>query len=174
MGAWDEISGDGWRWTDVSDVMGRMMGHGTTSGKLVEGEGVDAGGERREREARPEAGRDVMTLATEVVGEFKGGRGRWNQDLAWECGEGDNRGGAGNEEGLEVHRRGKSSGGEVRKGSGEDGREWGSSWRGSTTLEREELGMAGDGGGSDGGAAVRWWQRRRHKGGSGLGTAASR
>ena len=37
-------SGDGWRWTEVSDGMGLVMGHGTANGKLEEGEGVDVGG----------------------------------------------------------------------------------------------------------------------------------
>ena len=55
-----------------------------------------------------------------------------------------------------VRQRGRSSGGEVRKGSGEDGREWGSSWRGNAALEREvelEERMAArqSGGGGDGG-----------------------
>ena len=39
-----ENSGNGRRWTEVSDGMGMVMGHGTTNGKLEEGEGVDAGG----------------------------------------------------------------------------------------------------------------------------------
>ena len=62
----------------------------------------------------------------------------------------------------EVCRRGRSGSGEVGKGSGKDGREWGSSWRGNAALERgEKLGMAEDGdeSGGDGGAAVR--RRRR-------------
>ena len=36
-------SGNGRRWTEVSDGMGMVRGHGTANGKLEEGEGVDAG-----------------------------------------------------------------------------------------------------------------------------------
>ena len=37
-------SRDGRPWTEVSDEMGMVMGHGTANGKLEEREGVDAGG----------------------------------------------------------------------------------------------------------------------------------